>query len=88
MSNINDFRSAIDEEYDFPAEYSFKFIIKAESKLKILSLLPKSKVIERLSKNGTYVSVTLTQKMNNSEAAKKEIEKMIKSKLKKGYKKK
>ena len=67
MSNINDFRSAIDEEYDFPAEYSFKFIIKAESKLKILSLLPKSKVIERLSKNGTYVSVTLTQKMNNSE---------------------
>tara|TARA_B100000686_G_scaffold321042_1_gene373322 strand:+ start:528 stop:785 length:258 start_codon:yes stop_codon:yes gene_type:complete len=67
MSNINDFRSAIDEEYDFPAEYSFKFIIKAESKLKILSLLPKSKVTERLSKNGTYVSVTLTQKMNNSE---------------------
>ena len=29
-----------------------------------------------------------SKKMNNSEAAKKEIEKMIKSKLKKGYKKK
>ena len=67
MLSTNDFRVSLDNEYDFPAEYSFKFIIKSKSKSKIFGLLPQSKITERLSKNGSYVSITLTKKMNSSE---------------------
>ena len=45
----------------------FKFIVKTGLKEQILELLPGAKKSERVSKNGNYVSVTLSQIMKNSE---------------------
>ena len=60
------FKKILEEEYRFPTIYSFKFIVLSSLKNKIISLLPNASIKEKLSKNGKYVSVTLTQTMNNS----------------------
>ena len=54
MSDLDSFKSTLEEEYDFPAEYSFKFIIKSESIAKVLDLLPGSDYSKRESKNKNY----------------------------------
>ena len=50
MSDLVSFKNTLEEEYDFPAEYSFKFIIKSESISKVLDLLPDSDYSKRESK--------------------------------------
>ena len=67
MPNYKSFKATLEEEYDFPAQYIFKFIVKTESKKNILELLPGAKKSERVSKNGNFVSITLSQIMKNSE---------------------
>ena len=67
MPNSKSFKATLEEEYNFPAQYIFKFIVKTGLKQQILELLPGAKKSERVSKNGNYVSVTLSQIMKNSE---------------------
>ena len=67
MSNIDSFKNTLEEEYDFPAEYSFKFIIKSESISKVLNLLPDSDYSKRESKNKKYTSVTISKIMKNAD---------------------
>ena len=67
MPNYKSFKATLEEEYNFPAQYIFKFIVKTDSKKNILELLPGAKKSERVSKNGNFVSITLSQVMKNSE---------------------
>lgn len=67
MPNYKSFKATLEEEYNFPTRYIFKFIVKTGSKEKILELLPGAKKSERVSKNGNFVSITLSQIMKNSE---------------------
>ena len=67
MPNYKSFKATLEEEYNFPAQYIFKFIVKTELKKNILELLPGAKKSERVSKNGNFVSITLSQIMKNSE---------------------
>ena len=67
MPNYKSFKATLEEEYNFPTRYIFKFIVKTGLKQQILELLPGAKKSERVSKNGNYVSVTLSQIMKNSE---------------------
>ena len=67
MPNYKSFKATLEEEYNFPTRYIFKFIVKTESKKNILELLPGAKKSERVSKNGNFVSITLSQIMKNSE---------------------
>jgi len=67
MPNYKSFKATLEEEYNFPAQYIFKFIVKTESKKNILELLPGAKKSERVSKNGNFISITLSQIMKNSE---------------------
>ena len=67
MPNYKSFKATIEEEYNFPAQYIFKFIVKTGLKQQILELLPGAKKSERVSKNGNFVSITLSQIMKNSE---------------------
>ena len=67
MPNYKSFKATLEEEYNFPAQYIFKFIVKTESKKYILELLTGAKKSERVSKNGNFVSITLSQIMKNSE---------------------
>jgi|TARA_B100001113_G_scaffold335764_1_gene315581 hypothetical protein len=66
MLNSDSFKKSLDEEYNFPCEYNFKFIIKTEFKGKIFNLIPEAKTEEKTSKNGKYTSVTLTHFVKNS----------------------
>ena len=66
MKNLESFKKTLEQEYDFPVLFSFKFIILTQEKDKILSLIPTAKIKEKLSKNGKYTSVTLTEVMKNS----------------------
>ena len=67
MPNYKSFKATLEEEYNFPAQYIFKFIVKTGLKQQILELLPGAKKSERVSKNGNFVSITLSQVMKNSE---------------------
>ncbi|MAR64367.1 MAG: DUF493 domain-containing protein [Flammeovirgaceae bacterium] len=67
MSDIDSFKNTLEDEYDFPAEYSFKFIIKSDSISKVLDLLPGSDYSKRVSKNRKYTSVTISKIMKNAD---------------------
>ena len=67
MPNYKSFKATLEEEYNFPTRYTFKFIVKTGLKEQILELLPGAKKSERVSKNGNFVSITLSQIMKNSE---------------------
>ena len=66
MQGSESFKKSLDEEYNFPANYNFKFIVATESKNKVIDLLPEAKCSEKKSRNGKYTSVTLTSVMKNS----------------------
>ncbi len=66
MSSLKSFKAALDEEYSFPTEYVFKFIIKSSSKQNVIDLLPDAMIKEKKSTKGKYVSITLTQFVKNS----------------------
>ena len=67
MPNYKSFKATLEEQYNFPTRYIFKFIVKTGLKEQILELLPGAKKSERVSKNGNFVSITLSQIMKNSE---------------------
>ena len=66
MSSLESFKAALEEEYSFPTEYVFKFIIKSSSKQDVIDLLPDAMIKEKKSTKGKYVSITLTQFVKNS----------------------
>ena len=66
MSSLKSFKAALEEEYSFPTEYVFKFIIESSSKQNVIDLLPDAMIKEKKSTKGKYVSITLTQFVKNS----------------------
>ena len=66
MSSLESFKEDLEEEYSFPTEYVFKFIIKSSSKKDVIDLLPNAITKEKKSTKGKYVSITLTQFVKNS----------------------
>ncbi len=52
------FRSLLDESYQWPDYYEFKFIIKMEDKHHILVHLEAFHITERPSGKGNYISIT------------------------------
>jgi putative lipoic acid-binding regulatory protein len=67
MNNIENFKNTLDQEYDFPCEYLFKFIVKNDFKEDVISLLPEVKKYIKISKKGKYVSITLSSIMKNAD---------------------
>lgn len=66
MTGSDSFKKSLDEEYTFPAEYNFKFIVATKEKNKVIELLPKAKIAEKKSRNNKYTSLTMTSLMKNS----------------------
>ena len=61
-----DFGELLDSQYNWPAEYLFKFIVNTEFKEKLIELFQPHKVIEKPSSKGTYVSITARVLMRNA----------------------
>ena len=60
-------KALLENEYDWPANYRFKFIIPKEKEDEIELMFPKEKIEYRASKKGNYLSVTFQKLCQNSE---------------------
>lgn len=61
------FRALLDESYQWPDYYEFKFIIKTEEKHLILGRLNGFTIHETPSKKGNYTSVSARKLMKTTE---------------------
>lgn len=62
------FRELLDEEYTWPAMYTFKFIVPADKEDEVRSLFPEqAEVITKPSSKGKYTSLTSQCSMNNAD---------------------
>ncbi len=63
------FRSLLDESYQWPDYYEFKFIIKTDDREQILKHLDAHKftILERPSEKGNYVSISARKLMKSTD---------------------
>lgn len=66
MSEQN-FKELLDESYNWPDFYEFKFIVKIGVKDEVLTKLAGFTVIETLSKNGNYISISARKLISSTE---------------------
>ena len=53
----NKFKELLNKEYNWPAVYSFKFIVPLKNVSAVLSLFPKNSTTEKPSKHGNYINM-------------------------------
>lgn len=61
------FKVLLDESYQWPDYYEFKFIIKTEDKSLITAKLPGFTIHETPSKQGNYTSISARKLMKSTE---------------------
>ena len=67
MKNFNNFQKLLDEQYSWPAVYSFKFIVPRASSEKLLAVVGSPEGVSvRESGKGSYISVTANVMMSSS----------------------
>jgi len=64
--DIEKFRNLLNQEYQWPDEYVFKFIVPENKKTQILEALPPVKYSERTSKKGAYTALTIRLVMKSA----------------------
>jgi len=64
--NIENFKNQLENHYDFPAEYLFKFIIPIGQEDKLKSLFPSGKISIKKSKTGKYLSISCKLNVESS----------------------
>ena len=57
----------LDESYQWPCEYLFKFIVPLEKVVELAEILDGMQLTEKPSRGGKYVSVTAVKIFHNSE---------------------
>lgn len=64
MKDFEKFRKLLDEQYSWPAAYSFKFIVPQQNADQLFAVFASSPDIKtRESRQGNYISVTATMIM-------------------------
>jgi uncharacterized protein len=62
------FKELLNQEYTWPAQYTFKFIVAADQEEAVKSLFNNEvEITRKLSSGGKYVSTTVYARMNNAE---------------------
>lgn len=61
------FRSLLNEEYDWPADYTFKFIVPSEQLDQVEAVFPGDERVVRASRRGRYCSVTVIRTVGSAE---------------------
>lgn len=64
---LQKFRELLDESYQWPDYYEFKFIVKLAEKNQVLDKLPGFTITETPSKQGNYVSVNARKLMKSTQ---------------------
>lgn len=57
-SSIDSFREKLENEYNWPALYTFKFIVPQSKAGEIKAIFENHEVIEKPSSKGNYISLT------------------------------
>ena len=61
------FKNQLDQEYTWPANYLFKFIVPVDRESELLKILKGLPVSAKYSKNKNYISITSKVLVNSSE---------------------
>lgn len=65
---MSNFKRLLDEQYQWPALYTFKFIVPAAQASAVERLFPPGATTRRASAKGKYVSVSATLNVGSAEA--------------------
>ncbi|TRX61328.1 DUF493 domain-containing protein [Fulvivirga sp. M361] len=57
-NSIESFREKLDQEYNWPSLYTFKFIVPVDNISALKKIFQNHTVTEKKSRNGNYVSIT------------------------------
>lgn len=66
--NFESFREKLENEYEWPSLYTFKFIVPRQQEEAVVELFPKIEVSTKESSGGKYVSITARLMANSSES--------------------
>lgn len=61
------FKHLLSEQHDWPCEYLFKFVVPSEHEGLVRALIPDADVTVRQSKNGRFVSLSITAEIDSPE---------------------
>ena len=66
-SQLETFRKLLEEEYDWPAEYHFKFVVPYDKVPEVEALFPNEKAELKASSKGNYVSVNIIMTLESAD---------------------
>jgi uncharacterized protein len=61
------FQELLDQTYQWPDYYEFKFIVKTNEKSQVIALLPEFTLTETPSAKGNYVSISARKLMKSTQ---------------------
>ena len=62
------FRQLLEEQHDWPCDYTFKFVVPCERQRDVETLLSGASIAVRPSSKGKYVSVSVTAYLKSADA--------------------
>lgn len=64
---LQKFRDLLDQSYQWPDYYEFKFIVKIDDKSQILTKLVGYTIVETPSKKGNYIAISARKLMKDTQ---------------------
>lgn len=61
------FKSLIDEKYEWPCQFKFKFVVAVHKENELASLFIEESIQKKNSKTGKYISYTFDKLVNSSD---------------------
>lgn len=65
--NTEKFKSLLDEKYEWPCHYTFKFVVNTTSENELASFFETDQVEKKSSRTGKYISFTVKKEMHSSD---------------------
>lgn len=67
MMDFEKFKSLLDDKYEWPCDYTFKFVVASHNEHKLAEEFLEERVSKKSSRTGKYVSYTVIKEMHSSE---------------------
>ena len=67
IMSVEKFKDLLDQSYQWPDYYEFKFIVKIDDKDLVLVKLTGCTIVETPSKNGNYISISARKLIKNTQ---------------------
>ena len=65
--SFKELKEKLDNHHNWPENYTFKFVVPKDQVNELLDVLPEGKTLQKESKTGKYISVTLVIKAKHSD---------------------